>query len=389
MPAFAATKDSAFYNSKLRNMFTAWSNVAGDVTNDLNDMVATLIGMVRDDVPFNQVLSADIIYTFKEDMEDIFVQPRNNPLEDGSNCAAAGNRFIAYSPINNQHHGCLQHNDLKENLERKKQSELSSQNARAPGAEPFPPQVQLSFPLPDNAIAGIISTRAFGKAFFSAGTNRRATAFVLKNFLCRPIESLSDTSLIESYIRQDVDREAGIGEDGEEEEEDDDDDNTLFKRKCKGCHAGMDAISGWTVYYDYRDTNTDLNAGVHYANTVGEKITRNVIDGYGQQAPSDNSFVNLWTKGQNADVGWGEKSSGKGARDFGEMITETKAFATCLASQVYHSVCFTEPQTQDSKVLAAINKIAASFAKDDEYNMRKMFVDTAMSCLVEEQNTEG
>ena len=35
---------------------------AGDFILDLNDFSATVIGMVRDDVPFNQVLSGNIVY---------------------------------------------------------------------------------------------------------------------------------------------------------------------------------------------------------------------------------------------------------------------------------------------------------------------------------------
>ena len=37
------------------NMFSAWSNVDGNIDVEFNDMIATLIGLVRDDVPFKEV----------------------------------------------------------------------------------------------------------------------------------------------------------------------------------------------------------------------------------------------------------------------------------------------------------------------------------------------
>jgi hypothetical protein len=51
----------------------------------LNDYTATVIGMVRDDVPFNTVLSADIVYTGR-----------------------ARRRLPAYSPTNNDHYEQLE-----------------------------------------------------------------------------------------------------------------------------------------------------------------------------------------------------------------------------------------------------------------------------------------
>ena len=44
--------------SALKNFATPWTNVPQTVFADLNDYTATVIGMIRDDVPFDQVLSA-------------------------------------------------------------------------------------------------------------------------------------------------------------------------------------------------------------------------------------------------------------------------------------------------------------------------------------------
>src|SRR5580658_3438876 len=61
--ATIATQAPDFYNVTLKNMVTPWSNRDQTVFAPLNDYTATVIGMVRDDVPFNTALSADILYT--------------------------------------------------------------------------------------------------------------------------------------------------------------------------------------------------------------------------------------------------------------------------------------------------------------------------------------
>ena len=46
-----------FYNVTLKNIVTPWTNRDQTVFVPLNDYTATVIGMVRDDVPFNTALS--------------------------------------------------------------------------------------------------------------------------------------------------------------------------------------------------------------------------------------------------------------------------------------------------------------------------------------------
>src|ERR1700738_2840052 len=57
-----ATADPSFYNVVLKNFVTPWTNRNQTVFAPLNDYTATVIGMVRDDVAFNTVLSADLLY---------------------------------------------------------------------------------------------------------------------------------------------------------------------------------------------------------------------------------------------------------------------------------------------------------------------------------------
>src|ERR1700723_894440 len=60
--ALMATNDPAFYNYTIRNLAAPWTNRDQSVFVPLNDYTATVVGMVRDNVPFNTLLSADLVY---------------------------------------------------------------------------------------------------------------------------------------------------------------------------------------------------------------------------------------------------------------------------------------------------------------------------------------
>ena len=51
--ALIATNDPAFYNDTIRNLAAPWTNRDQSVFVPLNDYTATVVGMVRDNVPFN------------------------------------------------------------------------------------------------------------------------------------------------------------------------------------------------------------------------------------------------------------------------------------------------------------------------------------------------
>src|SRR5262245_13971997 len=60
--AIHATDNPAFYNVTLKNFVAPWTNRDQAVFVPLNDYTATVIGMVRDDLDFRQILSGDILY---------------------------------------------------------------------------------------------------------------------------------------------------------------------------------------------------------------------------------------------------------------------------------------------------------------------------------------
>src|SRR5487761_206722 len=52
-----------FYDATLKEFINPWTNRNQSAFVPFNDYTATVIGMIRDDVPFNTVLSANILYT--------------------------------------------------------------------------------------------------------------------------------------------------------------------------------------------------------------------------------------------------------------------------------------------------------------------------------------
>ena len=137
---------SSFYNTTLKNFATPWTNEAQSVFEPLNDYSATVIGMIRDEVPFNTLLSADTIYI-------------------GDNSISG---VTAYSPSDNTHY---------QNLE-----DLSVDLSNPSNLFPVSQSVQNG--IPAAGVAGIMTTRAAAKAFFIDGTNRAMFRFTLLNHLC-------------------------------------------------------------------------------------------------------------------------------------------------------------------------------------------------------------
>ena len=216
--ALTATDAPTFYDVTLKNFVTPWTNRDQTVFAPLNDYTATVIGMVRDDVPFNTVLSANILYV-----------------------GAPGLGLPAYSMTSNAHYQALddQGIDLKANLVQTTQTAVTD--------------------LPAGAVAGVITTRAASEAFFVAGTNRAMFRFTVLNHLCKNLEEIKDTTLPVDRIRQDVSRSPGG-------------DSRIFMNNCVGCHSGMDPMAQAFAYYNF-----DATAGrlLYTANQVQPKYLIN------------------------------------------------------------------------------------------------------------------
>lgn len=313
-----ALESKHFYNLRLKNWVKSWTNE--DQTNrvPLNDYVATVIGFVRDGVPFKRILTADTIYTARDGLDGV----------------------PAYSIENNNHYIELEKRnyDLKANLVPRTQSALTG--------------------IMDTA--GVITTRAAGEAFFVDGTNRAMTRYTFMNFLCKDFEELHDTNIPDFRVRRDVDRAPGG-------------DSRTFKNKCVGCHAGQDALGGAFAYFDFVDGKVTYTPGV-----VSEKINKNNLFSPGHIV-RDDSWMNLWANGQNSSLGWRSNPTGNGARSLGQLLGESKQFSKCMVQKTYKLMCLNDFESKYEE--ADLNALTTKFENDFQYNMKDLFAEVATLCL--------
>jgi hypothetical protein len=317
--------NSAFYNVTLKNFATPWTNEDQSVFAPLNDYTATVIGMIRDDVPFNTLLSADLVYTGQPSLT-----------------------IPSYSISDNAHYAALESQgiDLEANLVPMSQSALSN------GV------------LPPSATAGVMTTRAAAAAFFSAGTNRAMFRFTLMNHLCNDLEQVKDITRSPDRIRQDVSRSPGG-------------DSRIYMNSCIGCHSGMDPMAQAFAYYEY---NENTGAIEYTPGAVQQKYLINSDTfKYGYITPDD-SWDNYWRSGQNALLGWDTAlpGSGNGAKTLGEELANSDAFAQCQVEKVFRTVCLREPG--DSADRAEVATITSDF-RISNYNMKTVFAETAVYCM--------
>ncbi|WP_395338908.1 hypothetical protein PN836_013040 [Ningiella sp. W23] len=334
-----AMQDPSFYNVTLKNWVTPWTNEEADIFAPLNDYTATVIGMVRDDLDFRAVLSADILYS-------------------ASGHAGAP----AYSTSNNAHYEALENSglDLSTVLVQSTQSSLTG--------------------LAPDATAGVMTTRAAAKSFFKDGTNRAMLRFTLMNHLCTDLEPLRDTSLPPDRIRQDLSRSPGG-------------DSRIFSNSCAACHNGMDPLAQAFAYYEY-DYNVDAdpqgeNGQLRYNSEgqidaqTGTRVTakhrineNNFPFGF---IINDDKWDNYWREGINQNLGWSQQLSGSGfgAKSMGEELANSRKFAACQVTKVFENVCLRQVQDSDDRL--ALTRMTDNFIASG-YKIKNVFADTAVYC---------
>jgi hypothetical protein len=328
--ALIATKDPAFYNNTIRNLAAPWTNRDQSVFVPLNDYTATVIGMVRDDVPFNTLLSADLVYT-----------------GDGKSGEPA------YSPATNAMYDALDSGnvDLSVHLVSSTQSALTG--------------------IPAAATAGVMTTRGAASAFFINGTNRAMFRFTMMNHLCADLQTIMDITRPPDRIRQDVTRSPGGV-------------STLFLNNCIGCHSGMDPMAQAFAYYNFNNTDTtttDTTGQIVY--TAGQTQPKYHINNtnfpQGFNTPDD-SWTNRWRTGPNQVLGWSAAlpGGGNGAKSLGQELESSQAFASCQVTRVFKDVCLRAPNTTADAT--QVSSMIASFQAHN-YSLRQVFAEGAAYCM--------
>ncbi|WP_243748731.1 hypothetical protein [Pseudomaricurvus alcaniphilus] len=336
--AYTAMDNEAFLAVTLKNWITPWTNRDQDVFRDLNDYTATVIGVIRDERDFREILYSDILYTADPDLG-----------------------LAAYSNSNNTQYQQLETQGLPLST-----ALVPVQQSQVNG-------------LPEAATAGVMTSRAAAKEFFIAGTNRAMFRFTLLNHLCVDLEQVKDTSRPPDRIRQDVSRSPGG-------------DSRVFLNNCIACHSGMDPMAQAFAYYDFEfNPGADpdaVNGSIHYNGSgdidaatgtrVEAKYHINSANfSYGFVTPDDR-WDNYWRQGPNRNLGWdsGLPGSGSGAKSMGMELAHSEAFAQCQVKKVFRAVCLREPGDADDR--SHLSGTTALF--QDGYNLKKVFAETANYC---------
>jgi hypothetical protein len=335
--ALIATNDPAFYNGTIRNMAAPWTNRDQSVFVPLNDYTATVVGMVRDNVPFNTLLSADLVYI-------------------AGSAATSAYGLPAYSPANNDLYQAMDDNNV----------DMSSKSNLVPSTQ------SAITGIPAAATAGVMTTRGAASAFFVNGTNRAMFRFTMMNHLCDDLPTIMDVNRPPDRIRQDVTRSPGGV-------------SSLFLTNCVGCHSGMDPMAQAFAYYNFSYPASEVGATafpvgqiVYTAGQVQPKYSINNTNFPQGFVTPDDSWNNRWRTGQNAVLGWSSGSgSGQGAKSLGVELESSQAFASCQVTRVFKDVCLRAPSS--SADVSQVTTMITSF--QNGYNLRQVFAQSAAYCM--------
>lgn len=306
-----ATEDPAFVTVTARNMAAQMATRDESPVGELDDFQATVMGLAKDNGDIRNLLNGNFLY-------------------EGSFSG-----LPAYSVANNDHYIQLEQRD------------------------PYQLRKRQITSVPD--VAGVLTSRSWAKSHYDAGTNRRAVEYTYKVFLCRAIDVWKDTGLDDFRVRRDVERTPG-GDPAE------------YQRRCRTCHAGMDAQAGAFAKFDFQN-----NALVYYSSGTAPKYNINTDhypEGY---VTYDDSWLNLSTQHHNASIGWRGKLNGKGLNQFANMIADSRGFSECMVRRMFKEVCRKDIQALDPDELSRLT----SDLEDSGYKVRDAFMDVALSprCL--------
>ncbi len=331
--AYTAMENPAFYNVTLKNLVTPWTNGDFDAFAPLNDYTATVIGMVRDDEDFREILTTDRVYVGAPGMAGV----------------------PPYSNTNNAHYEAMEING----------ADLSDDQVLIWTSQ------QSAIGTPAAATAGVMTTRAAAKAFFIDGTNRAMFRFTLLNHLCNDMEQVKDTTRPSDRIRQDISRSPGG-------------DSRLFLNNCVGCHSGMDPMAQAFAYYDFVNTDDEGTNGFmqYISDVVDPKYHINSANFKYGFVTQDDSWSNYWRSGPNAELlGWDQSlpGGGNGAKSMGMELANSEAFAQCQVKKVFRAVCLRDAADTDR---VEFEDMVTNF-KQSGYKLKRIFADSAVYCMGE------
>lgn len=345
--AQVATQNPKFYNITVKLMALKMSTREETIKINLNDFAASFIGVTRDQRDARELLTGNFYYRGSGD------GVRANVIND--------------ILLSNNHYDDLDTRkiNLSANLQRV-EGQMLANSGGGMVANPDP--------------AGILTSRAFMGAHAVAGTNRRLVEYTFREFMCVPLEQWADTNAADSRIGRDIDRfPAG--------------DHMKFLTSCKGCHTVMDGFRGAFGKWDFTGQGLKHSAvsprgdGNGFSIDADErgivrKMNRNESVFPSGFVMTDESFVNNANRPANANMfEWrGEAAAGKGVKDFGRIVADSRRFSQCMAKRVFETVCRKNIDMSTSR--ATLVKWGDEFEANG-YNLKRLFESVAIKpeCL--------
>lgn len=343
-----ATADPNFLNITVKLMALEMSTRDETIKTPLNDMVASIIGVTRDQTDARELLTGDFYYM-------------------GSGTGVRS-ELLADILLSNNHYADLESTrvNLASNLVRVAGQQIATSTTTS-AANPDP--------------AGILTSRAFMGAHALAGTNRRLVEYTFREFMCVPLNEWADTGAVDSRIGRDIDRfPAG--------------DHMKFLTSCKGCHTVMDGFRGAFAKWDFDGmgikhsaVNTRGNTPANFTiaadtNGVIVKMNRNATIFPSGYITTNDSFINNAIRPANAEMfEWrGEASAGNGVKAFGTMVANSRRFSQCMAKRAFKAVCRKDLDPVQYK--AQLKQWGDEF-ESSGYKLKKLFenIATKAECL--------
>ncbi len=372
--AEVAILDPNFYNVSLPALFGPTTN-RERAPSDWNDAVALGVGLVRDDIPFKEILYGDHYYRGASTL-NLNAPADNLTLYDWK--VNTNNHYVRLQGLrlNLGDPQVLVHGQQSDTLFNPAIANLNADGTTDNNIvlQSTTNGVQSSF-APD--VAGVMTTRASAAAFFSAGTNRRMFRYTLMNYLCNDLENIKDNTVSDQYVRRDVDRNPGGTA-------------ATFQMNCKGCHGIQDAMAGAFSLFTFGNDRLVYRRAVNpgAAPSVQGKVTQNGSVYPNGHIPTSDQWVNTIMTGvdpaKSSLLGWrapeggGSELGGNGAHSLGRALAHTRAFSSCQVKRVFKHVCMRDPISQESSKIEAI---ADRFEGEWNYNFKNLFKAVVNVCL--------
>lgn len=389
-----ATADPNFYNIRVADMARKMSSRDEFTRAPLSDFVATFVGVTRDGVSAQQLLTGNFVYIMDPSL-GFYIDSNGNKLPIKGKGANV-NIDLSTTPV---WLDFVKYNDYYEFIESQNLSLfhiLTRKDGQLIGGmHDIIGATGQSYPMQNPDPAGLLTSRAFLQAHADAGTNRRLIEYSFREFMCTPMANMADANQPDDRVGRDVERSPGGSVD-------------KYQTTCKACHAVMDSFRGAFAYFDIRNMmavyypqyklkvdltpypppTTDTNDPNGYPNYVGYKMNKKTAGTtlspdfqFAAVDPViDDSWLNRADGATNADnFGWRGSASGKGAHAFGELLASSQGFSRCMVKRVFTEVCKRAP-TNEEKPL--VKSLARDF-ENGGYQIRELFENVAVQpeCL--------